>query len=211
MPIIFRLVLALIFGSIIGLERELHNHPAGFRTHILVCTGAALITLISIHCFDPGDPGRVAAQIVSGIGFLGAGTIMREGTSIRGLTTAASLWSVAGVGMAIGAGFYLGATLTTILIVVVLFFFTSLEKKILQRQHHLVEITVADLPGQLGQVASRLGEMGVSIKSLQISPHSSDQVQIELGLKTPAPLALHEVVNGLAELEGVFTIKFGDS
>jgi len=206
-----RLILAVIFGSIIGLEREINNHPAGFRTHILVCTGAALFTLVSIQSFSGGDPARVAAQIVSGIGFLGAGTIMREGTTIRGLTTAASLWSVAGVGMAIGAGFYLGATLTTALIVIVLFFFNPLEKKILQRQHHQIELTVADLPGQLGRVASRLGELGVSIKSIQISPHSSNQVQIEMSIKTPAPLQVHNVVNHLAELDGVFTIKFEDS
>ena len=211
MYIAFRLLLAVIFGSIIGLEREINNHPAGFRTHILVCTGATLITLISIHSFEGGDPGRVAAQIVSGIGFLGAGTIMREGTTIRGLTTAASLWSVAGVGMAIGSGFYLGASLTTALMVIILFFFNTLEKRILQRQYYVVDLTVADVPGQLGRVASRLGEMGVSIKTLQISPHISDQVQVEMGIKTPAPLQLHDVVTHLAELEGVFTIKFEDS
>jgi putative Mg2+ transporter-C (MgtC) family protein len=211
MFIAFRLLLAVIFGSIIGLEREINNHPAGFRTHILVCIGATLITLISIHSFETGDPGRVAAQIVSGIGFLGAGTIMREGTTIRGLTTAASLWSVAGVGMAIGSGFYIGATLTTVLMVIVLFFFNALEKKILQRQYYVIDLTIADVPGQLGRVASKLGEMGVSIKTLQISPHTTDQVQVEMGIKTPAPLQVHDVVNLLAELEGVFTIKFEES
>lgn len=211
MFIAFRLLLAVIFGSIIGLEREINNHPAGFRTHILVCVGAALITLVSIHSFGTGDPGRVAAQIVSGIGFLGAGTIMREGTTIRGLTTAASLWSVAGVGLAIGAGFYLGATITTVAMVIVLFFFSSLEKRILQSQYYVLELTVADVPGQLGRVASRLGELGVSIKSIQISNHSSNQVQMDLGIKTPAPLQLHEVVNYLGETEGVFTIKFEES
>jgi len=209
--IALRLVLAVIFGSIIGLEREKNNHPAGFRTHILVCTGAALITLVSIYSFPGGDPARVAAQIVSGIGFLGAGTIMREGTTIRGLTTAASLWSVAGVGMAIGAGFYLGALLTTVLMIIVLFFFNSLERRILQGHYHVIELTIADVPGQLGQVGSQLGEMGVSIKSMQISPGKGDHVQVEIGIKTPAPVLLHDVVNQLAELEGVYTIKFEDS
>jgi len=211
MYIALRLILAVICGSIIGLEREKNNHPAGFRTHILVCIGAALFTLVSINSFGGGDPGRVAAQIVSGIGFLGAGTIMREGTTIRGLTTAASLWSVAGVGMAIGAGFYLGAALTTLFMVIVLFFFNALEKRILQGQYFIIELTVADVPGKLGQVASHLGELGVSIKSIQISPFAGNQVQIEMGIKTPALLQLHEVVNRLAELEGVYTIKFEDS
>jgi len=208
--IAIRLILAVAFGSIIGLEREWNNHPAGFRTHILVCTGATLITLLSINSFEGGDPSRVAAQIVSGIGFLGAGTIMREGTTIRGLTTAASLWAVAGVGMAIGAGYYLGAVITTVLMVVVLMFFSSLERKILQGHYHLLELTMADVPGQLGRVTTKMGDMGVSIKNIQLAPRSSDQIQVEVGVKTPAQLPLHEVVNSLADLEGVYTIKFED-
>ena len=147
-----RLVLAVVYGSVIGLEREKNKHPAGFRTHVLVCIGAALITLVSVAGFAGGDPARVAAQIVSGIGFLGAGTIMREGTTIRGLTTAASLWTVAGIGMAIGAGYYWGATLATLLVIVVLFLFPALEKKILRGQCHVLDLTVADVPGQLGQI-----------------------------------------------------------
>lgn len=210
MVVALRLVLAVIFGSVIGLERELHNHPAGFRTHILVCTGSALFTLVSVNSFGNADPSRVAAQIVSGIGFLGAGTILREGATIRGLTTAASLWSVAGVGMAIGTGYYLGAILTTVLMVVVLFFFSFLEQRILQRTVKVVEMTVADIPGQLGQVASRLGELGISIKSVGISPHSSEQVNIELMLKIPASLHLHEVIDSLAQLKGVSSIKAED-
>lgn len=211
MEVALRLALAVLFGSGIGLEREKNNHPAGFRTHILVCTGAALITLVSINSFPGGDPARVAAQIVSGIGFLGAGTIMREGTTIRGLTTAASLWSVAGIGMAIGAGYYFGATLTTALVIIVLFFFNALERKILQAQHHILALTIADVPGQLGRVGSRLGEMGVSIRSIQISSDTANTVQAEIGIKTPASLELHQVVNGLTEIDGVFTIKFEDS
>ncbi|HBI55228.1 MAG TPA: methyltransferase [Firmicutes bacterium] len=210
MVVALRLVLAVIFGSVIGLERELHNHPAGFRTHILVSTGSALFTLVSVNSFGNADPSRVAAQIVSGIGFLGAGTILREGATIRGLTTAASLWSVAGVGMAIGTGYYLGAILTTVLMVVVLFFFSFLEQRILQRTVKVVEMTVADIPGQLGQVASRLGELGISIKSVGISPHSSEQVNIELMLKIPASLHLHEVIDSLAQLKGVSSIKAED-
>ncbi|HPZ22919.1 MAG TPA: MgtC/SapB family protein [Bacillota bacterium] len=206
MVVALRLVLAVVFGSIIGLERELHNHPAGFRTHVLVCIGSTLFTLVSVSSFGGADPSRVAAQIVSGIGFLGAGTILREGATIRGLTTAASLWSVAGVGMAIGTGYYWGATLTTALMVVVLFFFYSLEKRIWQRTQK-VDITVADVPGQLGKVASKLGEMGVSIKSVDISPASSERMAIELILKMPGTMEIHEVVGSLAQLDGVSNIK----
>jgi putative Mg2+ transporter-C (MgtC) family protein len=209
MVIALRLVLAVIFGSIIGLERELHNHPAGFRTHILVCIGSTLFTLVSISSFGGDDSSRVAAQIVSGIGFLGAGTILREGATIRGLTTAASLWSVAGVGMAIGTGYYWGATLTTALMVVVLFFFYSLEKRIWQRTK-TVDITVADVPGQLGKVASKLGEMGVSIKSVDISPESSKRVAIQFILQMPGTMEIHQVAGSLAQLEGVSNIKTQD-
>ena len=101
-----RLLLAAFLGALVGLERELHDHPAGMRTHLLVSLGSAGFTVLSIAMAQgPGaDPTRIAAQIVSGIGFLGAGAILKEGATIRGLTTAASLWSVAAVGMAAGAG-----------------------------------------------------------------------------------------------------------
>lgn len=210
MVVALRLVLAVIFGSVIGLEREFQNHPAGFRTHILVCTGSALITLVSINSFGGADPSRVAAQIVSGIGFLGAGTILREGATIRGLTTAASLWSVAGVGMAIGAGYYLGALITTSLMVIVLFFFSTLEKKIFQRSANVISLSVADVPGQLGQIASRLGEMGASIKSVGITPQSAERVNVELAIMTPASLQMHMIVDSLAKLEGVSSIRAED-
>src|SRR5690349_2341633 len=105
----FALLLAVLLGGAIGLERELRGQAAGLRTHVLVCVGATLITLTSVEIgMDKsgtfhGDPARLAAQIVSGIGFLGAGAILREGLSIRGLTTSASIWTTAGIGIAIGA------------------------------------------------------------------------------------------------------------
>jgi len=119
---ISRLVLALLLGAIIGFERELHEKAAGLRTHTLVCIGACLITISSIHVslmykgVMSTDPARIAAQIVSGIGFLGAGTIIRSRTSVIGLTTAASLWAVAGIGLAIGTGLYLVSIWTAFLI-----------------------------------------------------------------------------------------------
>lgn len=105
---IIRLLLAGLMGGIIGLERESHGRPAGLRTHIIVSLGSCLIMLVSIYGFEDAgnrDPARLAAQVISGIGFLGAGTILREGATIIGLTTAASLWVVAGIGLAMGAVF----------------------------------------------------------------------------------------------------------
>lgn len=117
-----RLTAGLVLGAIIGFERELHRQPAGFRTHSLVALGAALFTIVSAYGFsgDLVDPTRIAAQIVSGIGFIGAGTILRYRGGIRGLTTAASLWSVAAIGTAAGAGLLAMAVIGTILILVVL-------------------------------------------------------------------------------------------
>jgi len=117
-----RLAVGLVLGAIIGFERELQRQPAGFRTHSLVSLGAALFTVVSAYGFsgDLVDPTRIAAQIVSGIGFIGAGTILQHRGNIRGLTTAASLWAVAAIGTAAGAGLYSVAVVGTILILVVL-------------------------------------------------------------------------------------------
>jgi putative Mg2+ transporter-C (MgtC) family protein len=117
-----RLTAGVLLGAVIGFERELHRQPAGFRTHSLVSLGAAIFTIVGAFGFggDTVDPTRIAAQIVSGIGFIGAGTILQYRGQVRGLTTAASLWSVAGVGMAAGAGMYLVAGVSTVLIIVVL-------------------------------------------------------------------------------------------
>ena len=117
-----RLTVGLVLGAIIGFERELHRQPAGFRTHSLVSLGAALFTVVSAFGFvgDLVDPTRIAAQIVSGIGFIGAGTILQFRGHIRGLTTAASLWSVAAIGTAAGAGLFVVATVGTALILVIL-------------------------------------------------------------------------------------------
>ncbi|MBI2143522.1 MgtC/SapB family protein [Candidatus Woesearchaeota archaeon] len=103
--VVIRLVLAVVAGALIGLEREKTRHAAGLRTHMLVCIGATLVTLVSLQMF-PNDPARVTAGIITGVGFLGAGMIFRDKNHVRGLTTAASIWAVAGVGLALGTGAY---------------------------------------------------------------------------------------------------------
>lgn len=131
--IILRLTLSVLLSGLIGLERQLHRRTAGLRTHILVSLGSCLIMLTSLYVFDiykdlvALDPGRIAAGVITGIGFLGAGAIMREKTEIRGLTTAASLWVVAGIGLAVGVGFYSAGVFTAILTLVTLFFLRRLE------------------------------------------------------------------------------------
>jgi putative Mg2+ transporter-C (MgtC) family protein len=117
-----RLLLAGLYGGAIGYERRQADKPAGLRTLSLVAIGAALFTLISAFGFGVGDPARVAAQIVTGIGFLGAGAILRSGTTVHGLTTAASIWLAAAVGMAVGAGMYIVSLIATVLAIVILHF-----------------------------------------------------------------------------------------
>ncbi len=131
-----RLTAGLVLGAIIGFERELHGQPAGFRTHSLVALGAAMFAIISAYGFAGAnaDPTRIAAQIVSGIGFLGAGTILHYRGHIRGLTTAASLWSVAAIGTATGTGLYVLAVVGTILILIILSLFDRVEKA--ARRHY---------------------------------------------------------------------------
>lgn len=138
--ITIRLVLSVVLSGLIGLERQLHRRTAGWRTHILVCLGSCLIMLTSLYIFDiykdkvPLDPARIAAGVITGIGFLGAGTIIREREGVKGLTTAASLWVVAAIGLAVGCGFYKAALITTILTLVVLLFLRYAEEKILGRE-----------------------------------------------------------------------------
>jgi putative Mg2+ transporter-C (MgtC) family protein len=130
-----RLVAALLLGGVIGWERELQRMPAGFRTHALVSLGSAIFTVISAYAFTgPGsDPTRIAAQIVSGIGFLGGGAILHYGGTVRGLTTAASLWSVAAVGMAAGAGLYVVAAISAVLVIIGLEVFQRVERMVKRR------------------------------------------------------------------------------
>lgn len=121
LTILYRLLLAFLLGGIIGLEREKAGHSPGLRTHILVCVGASLIMLTSIYVYElykdstPVDPGRIVAGVVTGIGFLGAGAIIRSGENTKGLTTAASIWVSSGIGMAVGCGFLFAGFATTII------------------------------------------------------------------------------------------------
>ena len=131
LDIAIRLAVALVLGGAVGLEREVHGSDAGLRTHILVSLGSALMMIVSIlmsQAFPGSDPARISAQVVSGIGFLGAGSILRSTASVRGLTTAASIWAIAGIGLAIGAGFYSSGLIASLLILVTLWLLRSVEK-----------------------------------------------------------------------------------
>ncbi|MEM4466245.1 MAG: MgtC/SapB family protein [Nitrososphaerota archaeon] len=120
LEIVFRLLIAVVLGSIIGYEREKVDKPAGLRTHMLVALGSCLFTILSLYGFPGSDPARIAAYVVAGIGFIGAGAILQTRKRVIGLTTAASIWVSASIGMAVGVGFYILATITTILTYIIL-------------------------------------------------------------------------------------------
>ncbi|MFT9485836.1 MgtC/SapB family protein [Tepidibacillus infernus] len=223
--ILLRLSLAVLLGGVIGFEREQHNHPAGFRTHILVSLGSTLIMLISIYGFEPFlheenvrfDPSRIAAQVVAGIGFLGAGTILRHGFTVTGLTTAASLWVVAAIGLGIGAGFYFGAVVTTFFVLVSLAVLAKFDQFIIRKRHLTqIRVCVVDQPGKLGEIAMKLGERKINVKSVSIHDEEKDEnevsyVTIDLTLRMQKPNSLPFVVDDIKQIKGVKEVQYGNS
>ncbi len=212
--IIFKLALACILGGLIGLERESLNRPAGLRTYTLVCVGSTLAMIVSIDIFLQyyqnvnADPGRIAAQVVSGIGFLGAGTILREGATVRGLTTAAGLWVVACIGLAVGAGLYIPAIATTVLILFVLIYFIRLETIVTGlREYKGIVMVVEDRPGQVGIIGSILGDLGVLIKNINLTRlEEEDDLEIELLLELPPGEDIGRVMDELSGVKGLRNI-----
>ncbi|HUV03802.1 MAG TPA: MgtC/SapB family protein [Armatimonadota bacterium] len=191
----FKLLLAGILGGFVGYEREVHEHPAGLRTHILVCLGSALITLVSLSFSSTrSDPGRIAAQIVSGIGFLGAGTILRQGSIVRGLTTAASLWTVAGIGMAVAIGgvYYWVAVIATAIVFITLSIMRSLEPSMVKRTGGSLYVEVSERQLQtLATLINKLADMGVSIqsvKSLEAPAEGKRAFKLEVAIPRGAKL-----------------------
>ncbi len=211
-----RILVAAILGGIIGLERESLNKTAGFRTHTLVCLGSCLIMILSIEMFEVygrgeiGDPARLAAQVVSGIGFLGAGAIMRSGFGVRGLTTAATLWVVAGIGLAVGAGKFILAVGTTVIVFIVLTYLTFFEKALStsQKKDKRIEAIITDKPGQLGLVCTALGEMDILIKNVEMHEDKGDNT-IKIGFSVNIPYAVDKelIIQKLSGVSGVHEIK----
>lgn len=191
LDLLLKLVLAVVLGGAIGIEREIKGKPAGLRTNILICVGAALITDVSlgIGLIDGGprigDPARLAAQIISGIGFLGAGTIMQTRGVVIGLTSAATIWVVAALGITVGAGFYVEAASAGVLVTIVLAGLGRLEHR-LRRARRVVSCTIRTKPGtSLEEISRVLIAGGVMIVEREIFDHADDRT-FELRLSGPA-------------------------
>ena len=201
--VVVRLIVAAILGGLVGLERERLNRAAGLRTHVLVSVGSALFTLLSLFGFheagNVNDPARVAAQIVSGIGFLGAGTIMKHGATVRGLTTAATLWVVAGIGMAAGAGYYLGALVTTLVVLLALIFLKVVERSLGEKLMTSMEISMPTKPGQLARVQGVFEILGISLKNLEMDSED-ERLVLRVTVLIPRELSQNVVLQSLSDV-----------
>ena len=219
--ILVRVLLAALLGGLIGLERELRDQAAGFRTHILVSVGSAAFTLSSIYGFQdlasPAaagaasvDPGRVAAQIVTGVGFLGAGAIIRHGVTVRGLTTAASLWAVASVGLATGLGQFLLAGVTTIVVVASLYLLRYVEEALIYpRVHNRVTVEVRFLErgfGPLTRLVEMLDATHVVILRMSSDPGDDSAGAIHLTLELPRGMSDGQAVRLISDLPDVRSV-----
>lgn len=207
---LFRLLLACVLGGLIGFERESMNRPAGFRTHILVCMGSALVMLTSQFIFEQYrgttniDPARLGAQVISGIGFLGAGTIIREGASVKGLTTAASLWAVSCVGIATGIGFYEGAIVAALVIYLTLIVLKKLERNFAKRRHlNILYVKTKNLPGQIGNIGCIFGKYDTSIKNIEFLDSEDEDALIKFLVKLPGNVKKKTIIGELQNVEGV--------
>jgi putative Mg2+ transporter-C (MgtC) family protein len=207
-----KIALALFIGGLVGLERERRDLPAGVRTHMLVCAGSALFTLASIlMAGSRADPTRVAAQIVSGIGFLGAGTIFRSGPTVRGLTTAAGLWLVAGVGMGIAAGGPLQglAVVTGLLVAIVNIGIRDLEQRWL-RPSQAVRLTLAQGSDALVRLAEGLAQRGVLIQQVECLPDTPEleAAAVRLFVRVPAAQSRSDLAVWMSQQPGVRRITW---
>ena len=205
--ILVRLAAAVVCGGIVGWQRESRDRPAGLRTHILVCVGSAVYTLASLSFTGPtSDPGRVAAQVATGMGFLGAGTIIRHGNAVRGLTTAASLWTVAAIGLCVGLGgaaFWV-AGIATVIVLTTLTLMRSVEKALLSRNRVAhITLKMTDGPRRMTEVRRVLAEQGAELESIEmaeVGPSGTQEMLLRVVL--PHGCDVGELVPRLAELEG---------
>jgi len=214
-----RLAVATFLGGLIGLERERLDRAAGLRTHALVSVGSALFTIVSIYGFPafPGgegslDPSRVAAQIVSGIGFLGAGIIIFRDNTVRGLTTAATIWSVAGIGMASGGGLFAAAILGTGFMLLIQAGLKPVERKVFAKhaRQHRVVMTVDHGEDALQGIQFATATTPVRLHSLQFDHTSDSDVDtVELTLITDSQQEVLDLVQRLRTVESVHAISYG--
>lgn len=211
--ITIRLLLALILGGLVGYEREQANRPAGFRTHILVSLGSALVMVMAeymtryYHTLDI-DPTRLGAQVITGIGFLGAGTIIRNGSSVRGLTTAASIWMVSCIGLAAGTGFYFGALLATAFTFLTLISLKQIERRLAKKGSMTLTVMLTHYNNDVGQVLEQISIRSLQVHHVEIQPDdpedtTSTRIRLQIGLNQLDPDKRASLIHAIEQLDTV--------
>lgn len=214
------LLISLIGGFIIGAERELTNKWAGLRTHILVCLGACVFTLLSLYGFPPhanpvggasvGDPARIAAQIVTGIGFIGGGTVLRQGLTIQGLTTAATLWICAAIGMAAGCGKFSLAIVTTIIAIIALVLIRFVERKFLHKNnknYKMVKITATILKDKKDEVHEQFTKNIKNVWDFTAKKEHDSDIKVTMKAEILQDRTIPDVYKQFADLDGIKSIN----
>ena len=210
---LLRLLLAALLAGAIGIERELREQEAGLRTHMLVCVGATMFMLVGVYGWsdyelgnDIGvvvDPSRVASYVVSGIGFLGAGAIIRHGINVKGLTTAASLWVVAAIGVAVGAGMYGLAVATTALVILALWPLSQVKRMLDSKVEESRRLAVSLAPdASVVSALAAIEESGYSMESIEVG-EEDDARRLDVVIKTASEASIGELLDNLGALEGV--------
>ncbi len=215
---VFRIALSFLLGGLIGLEREWHRQSAGLRTHIVIALGATILTLLSIYIpqtfthFQGGDPSRIAAQVVSGIGFLGGGAIFRYGTNVRGLTTAASIWVVAGIGMVVGAGMYIAALVGTAFVLFALFVMVPFEKRMFPTfARRTLEVVMHGEKVNTERIFPLLEEHGIEVKAMEVSQSFQEKtIRFALTVEVPEEFDWDRFYRQMGDMEGIARISMDD-
>ena len=215
--VLIRILMGFVVGGLIGLEREHHKQPAGLRTHILISTGATLLMVLSLYVprtflsAGQGDPGRIASQVVSGIGFLGAGTILRLGVNVKGLTTAASIWTTAGIGLAIGAGLYFGALVATICVLLALTVLNLLERRFFPGKYtRAIAVYMTGSRVDAESIEAVLEAFDLQVRTIGVTQlYRKNRLKLRFMVQVPEKLAISGLYHRLGELEGVYRVSMG--
>ena len=206
--LLLRLVVALILGGIIGLEREGSNHDAGFRTHIVLCLGSATVMVVSellaLQYGISNEIMRMGAQVISGVGFLGAGSIVMSGNRLRGITTAAGLWTTACVGLAIGSGFYIIALTVVALMMFAMISLRSITKKMNRKNSITIKLELTNV-AKTSDVISELIEYGVHVATVRFEEYDH-KVEMSIEMHIPDDLTPDDVMLSLSKFSGVVEI-----
>ncbi|WP_022794435.1 MgtC/SapB family protein [Marinococcus halotolerans] len=223
--ILIRLILAAFLAGVIGIERESKGHPAGFRTHMLVGTGSCLVMLLALFGFQDYlnqngdlvayDPSRLASYVISGIGFLGAGTIIVQGASIRGLTTAASIWIVAAIGLTIGAGMFFAGIAATVLVLTSLIFLNHVDKWFKNvSDTDVLFIAMDKKANELGETIQRLESMEVQVQKIKGKEFDEEEAPLlhyYIKIHLPEGIAETELYQSLYKVESIKEIELNPS